>query len=1279
LAPDLLIAVGTPDVRDSVPARMAINLRPLFSGSVALLLGSCSAPPPAPPPPSPTVSPPVVAGTPVAAAIELGATPLALDDRGVPHLVRGTPSMAKLPAADASTSARLHAQRLAPVWGVKPAAMPELVSLGEVALAGGTIVRLRQVIDGIPVDTDQGGELRVMVGSDGALIAAGGAAIAGDLPHLATAPVITSDAAAIAHAVGAQFKTGFAPSALAMTAAATDGTRRLAGQAGSINVSMARARPVWFPEAGQLTKAWSVEAYAGDASSSTSQAFRTVIAEDGRTLKTTDLTADAAFTYRVFAEPTGELHPLDGPLTDVTPNATGVPNTTPFPPYLLPNLVTVDGLNHPAGRTAPDPWLAAGRTETIGNNVEAYTDINPPDGLTFGDFRATITSAATFDRTYATALSATASQDQQMAGITSLFYLINWLHDFWYDAGFTEAAGNGQNNNLGRGGEDRDALLAEAQDNANNGSRNNANMSTPADGMPPRMQVFVWDGIDDRSLGISRRKPATGGAGFGPKHFTTTGDVVLADDGTATTTDACSPLVASVTTKIVLADRGNCTFKTKALNVQNAGGVGLLIANNVDAPAPPSLGDDTTLTATITIGVFGILKTEGTQIKAELLDQPAVSATMHRDLGPDLEGTLDATVIAHENGHYVHHRLTSCNTMLCGAMSEGWGDFAGLLVTSRAGDDFNKAFPVGVYSTASFPADPVYYGIRRSPYSANHAINALSFRHMAVGEPLPPAPFNGGDPAGNNEVHNGGEVWASMMWEGYAALQQQPGASFEAVRLKMRQYVVGGLLLAPTDATPTETRDAILAVAEAASPADHDVLAAAYARRGFGSCAISPPRASTTFVGIVESSEVKGRIETGAPTVTMLHDCDQDGVLDAGDSAVVSLAIANAGGAALADLAVALTTTTPGVHVDSPAVALGALAAAGGTTVSFTVSLDDSVTGIVPGDFTLAITAGNACTASLALPLALRLNSDDVPASSEIDRFDTTDSVWTATGGAGLWSHERRTVLDGFWLGSDAAAVSDASLTSPPLTAGTNPLTLKFVHRFSFQATGATAFDGGVIEYSIDDGATWQDLSTIASPGYNATLDGTPANTGNPLAGRSAFGLNSPSYPGVDTAVIDLGTALAGHAFRLRFRIGSNATTGAPGWEIDNVLVAGVVGTPFPSLEPDTGSCAPPQDGPRVDAGAPPVDGPIVVDGATADTPPVPTPDAPPAPTPDAPPVPADASVLDGHPDAPIIYGPSPDAGYPSPGGGGCQVGGTTSGAGLALGLCAVLLRRRRR
>src|SRR5690606_26959314 len=38
-----------------------------------------------------------------------------------------------------------------------------------------------------------------------------------------------------------------------------------------------------------------------------------------------------------------------------------------------------------------------------------------------------------------------------------------------------------------------DPVMAEAQDGADIGNRNNANFGTPPDGSSPRMQMFLWD------------------------------------------------------------------------------------------------------------------------------------------------------------------------------------------------------------------------------------------------------------------------------------------------------------------------------------------------------------------------------------------------------------------------------------------------------------------------------------------------------------------------------------------------------------------------------------------------------------------------------------------------------------------------------------------------------------------------------------------------------------------------------------------------------------------
>ncbi|MEO5617159.1 MAG: PA domain-containing protein [Candidatus Eisenbacteria bacterium] len=95
-----------------------------------------------------------------------------------------------------------------------------------------------------------------------------------------------------------------------------------------------------------------------------------------------------------------------------------------------------------------------------------------------------------------------------------------------------------------------------------------------------------------------------------------TDDVVLAVDATGAANDACSPLTngAAVSGKIAMVDRGTCPFTVKAANVQNAGGVGMIMVNNIAGLAPEIGGSD----PSIAIPVTSLSQTEGNAIKAQL-------------------------------------------------------------------------------------------------------------------------------------------------------------------------------------------------------------------------------------------------------------------------------------------------------------------------------------------------------------------------------------------------------------------------------------------------------------------------------------------------------------------------------------------------------------------------------------------------------------------------------------------------------------------------------------
>ena len=73
---------------------------------------------------------------------------------------------------------------------------------------------------------------------------------------------------------------------------------------------------------------------------------------------------------------------------------------------------------------------------------------------------------------------------------TVLFFASNFVHDFFYDLGFDEAAGNFQQDNFGRGGTGGDPISV----NARAAGRNNANYVHAPDGSSATINMFLWDG-----------------------------------------------------------------------------------------------------------------------------------------------------------------------------------------------------------------------------------------------------------------------------------------------------------------------------------------------------------------------------------------------------------------------------------------------------------------------------------------------------------------------------------------------------------------------------------------------------------------------------------------------------------------------------------------------------------------------------------------------------------------------------------------------------------------
>ena len=427
----------------------------------------------------------------------------------------------------------------------------------------------------------------------------------------------------------------------------------------------------------------------------------------------------------------------------------------------------------------------------------------------------------------------------------------------------------------------------------------------------------------------------------------------------------------------------------------------------------------------------------------------------------------------------------------------------------------------------------------------------------------------------NSEVHNAGEVWASMLFEAYIELQKNPGdRTFDEARRAFADYLVLGLQLAPIDATFTETRDAILAAASIPNPDDLGLIALSFARRGAGTCAESPARgAGPDLAPVVESFDVQPAIQIAQVELDdSVDSCDLDGVLDSGETGEVVISVANTGPAALLGSVVTVSSTTPGVTFpDGASQSLGDVAAFGSGQVAVQIGLDASNTALGSMELTVTVENPTACEDSTSETQNLRINADEIAGSSATEDVEASNPPWSRDGNGAevIWTRAEIDPTSHVWHGNDSGAPTDTQLVSPALQVGDGDFTIAFDHAFSFEAD-TVFWDGGVIELSSDGGASWTDISAFADPGYVGVITDT---SGNVLGGRMAYSATNPSFPATDAVSLDLGTQLAGQTVLVRFRIGTDAAAGAPGWTIDNIAFGGITNTPFTTVVQHAGNC----------------------------------------------------------------------------------------------------------
>lgn len=312
-----------------------------------------------------------------------------------------------------------------------------------------------------------------------------------------------------------------------------------------------------------------------------------------------------------------------------------------------------------------------------------------------------------------------------------------------------------------------------------------------------------------------------------------------------------------------------------------------------------------------------------------------------------------------------------------------------------------------------------------------------------------------------------------------------------------------------------------------------------------------------------------GIMDLASVELTGALECDDDGILDAGETAILMVEVTNRGEGALTETTLVVSSPTSSVGFPAgDSVNVGAIAAGETATAEIEVALSEDASDLDIVVLELVLSDPSSPEPELRATRSVRVNVDEALASSRIDDVESPTSAWTlAAEGPGGWSRVADDAGNTVWYAVGIDRPGDQQLVSPALEVGDDDFVVTFSHRYRFETSRGVSYDGAVVELSTDGGATWSDASDhVGSIGYDDVLS---ADSGNVLGDRRAYAGESPDWPAMSTETLDFGTALAGATVHLRFRVGTDAAAGDHGWELDDIAVAGTENLPFPSLGAD--------------------------------------------------------------------------------------------------------------
>ncbi|KAJ3215132.1 Fungalysin/Thermolysin Extracellular metalloproteinase 5 [Clydaea vesicula] len=194
---------------------------------------------------------------------------------------------------------------------------------------------------------------------------------------------------------------------------------------------------------------------------------------------------------------------------------------------------------------------------------------------------------------------------------------------------------------------------------------------------------------------------------------------------------------------------------------------------------------------------------------------------------PGRDGDLDNNVIAHEIFHGVSNRLTGgpanvdcLSTTEAGGMGEGWSDVNAFFLTTKTSHTRNTDRSTGSYIINNAA------GIRSKIYSTDMKKNSYTLEDVKK----------------NFEVHDIGEIWATMLFEVMWNMIDKNGFTENLIsdaksgkgNTDFYQILLNGLKLQPCSPTFLTARDSIILADKNLGSKYSCEIWAAFAKRGLG-------------------------------------------------------------------------------------------------------------------------------------------------------------------------------------------------------------------------------------------------------------------------------------------------------------------------------------------------------------------------------------------------------------------------------------------------------------